>query len=123
MRTAVVYADCNCGSLTSTPSRVTFCWSARAPATEPYRGSVVLGFVVGMNTAPGCRLSRCTTLRPSTGNAAMVSRLIVEPTLASEVLMIGVASLTVTVSATPPRASSASVRVTEVDASATFSCW
>ena len=38
MRTADVYADCSCGSLTSTPSSVTFCWSARAPATEPYRG-------------------------------------------------------------------------------------
>ena len=29
-------------SLTSMPSRVTLLWSARAPLTEPYRGSTVV---------------------------------------------------------------------------------
>ena len=53
----------------------------------------------------------------------MVVRFIVDPTLASLVLIIGVASFTVTVSATPPSANSASVRVTESTRSSTFSCW
>ena len=68
-----------------------------------------------MNTAPGCRLRRWTTFWASTGSREIVSWFIVWPTLASTVLMIGVASVTVTVSATPPTASAASVRVVSVD--------
>src|SRR5688572_548232 len=102
MRIAEVYAVAICGSLTSMPSSVTLCWSARAPATDPYRGSTVAGLLVGMKSAPGCRLSRCTTFCASTGRLRICSRDITLPTLASEVLRCEVSDTTLTVSETPP---------------------
>ena len=121
MRIAEVYAVDICGSLTSMPSSVTLCWSARAPATDPYRGSTVAGLLVGMKIAPGCRLSRCTTFCASTGRLRICSRDITLPTLASVVLRCVVSETTLTVSETPPTSRTTVSRDTESTCRTTLS--
>ena len=118
-RTALEYAVPNCGSLTSTPSSVTLLWSARAPLTEPLRGSSLVVF--GMYTAPACRLSSPTTLRASSGSCATWLPVMTLPRLASVVLSGDTRALTSIVSLCAPISIGTSILVRASTASTTLS--
>jgi hypothetical protein len=109
------------GSLLSTPSSVTLAWSARAPLTAPLRLSWSPNVLVGTKTAPGCRLSRPTTLRASRGRARTCVPLITLPMLASVVLITVVSAVTCTVSLIVPISSLTSCLATVSTARGTFS--
>ena len=119
MRSTDVYAACVCESLTSTPSSVTVCWSARAPLVAPLRGSLATAF--GMKTAPGSRLRSWTTLRASIGRLLICCSLMELPRLASTVLRRGVSANTVTASESCPTSSFTSCRMGVSTRSSIFS--